>query len=117
MATHAIGLYRDDGLAAFHDPPRVIERIKQQICQLFAGNGLKITVGENKKVINYLDVTLDLNSGKHYPFMKPGNVPTYVDATSNHPPCILRRIPQSVNQRLSDISSDESAFNNAISNQ
>ena len=46
--------------------------------------------------------------------MKPGNVPTYVHAKSNHPPCILKRIPESVNQRLSDISSDESAFNNAV---
>ena len=111
---NTIGLYRDDGLAAFHDPPRVIERIKQQICQLFADNGLMITVEANKKVINYLDVTLDLNSGKHYPFMKPGNAPTYVHAKSNHPPCILKRISESVNQRLSDISSDESAFNNAV---
>ena len=92
----------------------MIERIKQQICQLFADNGLKITVEANKKVINYLDVTLDLNSGKHYPFMKPGDVPTYVLAKSNHPLCILKRIPESVNQRLSDISSDESAFKNAV---
>ena len=108
-----IDLYRYDGLAAFHDPPRVIERIKQQICQLFADNGLKITVEANKKVINHLDVTLDLNSGKHYPFLKPGNVHTSVHAKSNDPPCILKRIPESVNQRLSDISSDESAFKNA----
>ena len=41
-------------------------------------------------------------------------LPTYVHAKSNHPPCILKRIPESVNQRLSDISSDESAFNNAV---
>ena len=50
---NTIGLYRDDGHAAFHDPPRVIECIKEQICQLFADNGLKITVEANKKVINY----------------------------------------------------------------
>ena len=111
---NTIGLDRDDGLAAFHDPPRLIERIKQQICQLLVDNGLKITIEANKKVINYLDVTLDLNSGKHYPFMKPGNVPTYVHAKSNHPPCILKRIPESVNQRLSDILSDQSGFNNAV---
>jgi len=109
----AIGLYRDDGLAVFHDPPRLIECAKKKSCSLFASNGLKITIEANKKVINYLDVTLDLNSGKHHPYMKPGNTPSYVHAKSNHPPNILKRIPESVNQRLSDISSDETAFNKA----
>ncbi|KAK3754679.1 hypothetical protein QZH41_004538 [Actinostola sp. cb2023] len=109
----AIGLYRDDGLAVFHDPPRLVECAKKKICSLFASNGLKITIEANKKVINYLDVTLDLNSGKHHPYMKPGNTPSYVHAKSNHPPNILKRIPESVNQRLSDISSDETAFNKA----
>ncbi|KAK3745373.1 hypothetical protein QZH41_001401 [Actinostola sp. cb2023] len=109
----AIGLYRDDGLAVFHDPPRLIECAKRKICTLFASNGLKITIEANKKVINYLDVTLDLNSGKHHPYMKPGNTPSYVHAKSNLPPNILKRIPESVNQRLSDISSDETAFNKA----
>ena len=67
---NTIGLYRDDGLAVLHETPRTIERIKQQICQLFARNGLRITIEANKKVVNYLDVTLDLNSGKHHPFFE-----------------------------------------------
>ena len=46
-------------------------------------------------------------------YMKPGNTPLYVHAKSNHPPEILKRIPESINQRLSDISSDEREFNNA----
>ena len=61
----------------------------------------------------HLDVTLDLNTGKHYPFMKPGNVPSYVHAKSNHPPNIIKRIPENINQRLSNISSDEEVFNKA----
>ena len=101
-----IGLYRDDGLAICQGPPRTTERIKKQICKLFADKNLKITIEANKKVVNYLDVTLDLNTGKHYPFMKPGNVPSYVHAKSNHPPNIIKRIPENINQRLSNISSD-----------
>ena len=106
-----IGLYRDDGLAISQGPPRTTEHIKKQICKLFADKKLKITIEANKKVVNYLDVTLDLNTGKHYPFMKPGNVPSYVHAKSNHPPNIIKRIPENINQRLSNISSDEEVFN------
>ena len=108
-----IGLYRDDGLAVSHDTPQMVETAKKKICAVFSEKGLKITIEANKKVINYLDVTLNLNNGKHQPYMKPGNTPSYVHAKSNHPPEILKRIPESINQRLSDISSDEREFNSA----
>lgn len=91
----------------------MVETAKKKICAVFSEKGLKITIEANKKVINYLDVTLNLNNGKHQPYMKPGNTPSYVHAKSNHPPEILKRIPESINQRLSDISSDEREFNNA----
>ena len=93
--------------------PRTTERIKKQICKFFADKNLKITIEANKKVVSYLDVTLDLNTGNQYPFIKPENVPSYVHAKSNHPPSITKRIPENINQRLSNISSDEEAFNKA----
>ena len=40
-------------------------------CQIFAKNNLKITADANKKVVNFLDVTLDLNTGKFKPYSKP----------------------------------------------
>ena len=52
-----------------------------------------------------------MTNGKHYPYMKPGKIPSYVHAKSNHPPNILKQIPESVNLRLSDILSDETIFN------
>ena len=45
--------------------------------------------------------------------MKPNNTPLYVHQESNHPPNILKNIPESINRRLSTISSDETMFNNA----
>ena len=42
--------------------------------------------------------------------MKPGNVPLYVHHKSNHPPSILKNIPESINRRLSAISSDKESF-------
>jgi hypothetical protein len=55
----------------------------------------------NKTTINFLDVTL------------PNNVPRYVHNKSNHPPTILKNIPESINKRLSEISSDEESFKKA----
>lgn len=87
-----IGLYRDDDLAAFQHAPQEIERIKKELCKTFGDNDLKITIQANITVVNFLDVTLDLKSGKHWPYTIPGNVPSYVHVKSNHPPTILRNI-------------------------
>ena len=88
-----IGLYRDDGLAAFNGTPQEIEKIKKGICNVFCDNDLKITVEANTTKVNSLDVTLDLTSGKYYPYTKEGNIPLYVHTKSNHPPTILKNIP------------------------
>ena len=108
-----IGLYRDDGLAAFNGTPQEIEKIKKGICKVFCDNDLKITVEANTTKVNSLDVTLDLTSGKYYPYTKEGNIPLYVHTKSNHPPTILKNIPESINKRLSEISSDKECFDNA----
>ena len=108
-----IGLYRDDGLAAFNKSPQEIEKIKKELCKIFRENDLKITTEANKSIVNFLDVALDLQSGKHYPYTKEGNVPLYVHKKYNHPPSILKNIPDSINKRLSEISSDRECFDNA----
>ena len=76
--------------------------MKKEICKIFAQNALKTTIEANKKVVNFLGVTLDLNTGKFKPYSKPTNVPLYVHDNSNHPPNIIRNIPESINRRLSD---------------
>ena len=109
-----IGLYRDDGLAVSHKTPKEVEQQKKSICSLFHNNGLKITIEANKKVIDFLDVTLDLQKGEHRPFMKPGNKPQYIHTKSNHPPNIIKAVPEGINKRLSQISSTEEIFKKAI---
>ena len=104
------GLYRDDGLGVIKATPRKVESIKKDLCTLFNNYGLKITMEANKKIVNFLDVTLNLSTGKYQPYSKPNNVPLYVHSKSNHPPNILRNIPLSINKRLTEISSDEQAF-------
>lgn len=112
--TPNIGLYRDDGLAFSVEPPQKVERMKKQICKIFRENGLKIKIEANQKVVNFLDVTLDLKNYLFFPYMKPGNTPVYVNAKSNHPPSVIKAIPQGVNKRLCSISSSEEMFEKAI---
>ena len=45
--------------------------------------------------------------------MKPNNMLHYVNLESNHPPVLLKNIPEGVNKRLSEISSDEDEFTKA----
>ena len=106
------GLYRDDGLGVSKATPRQTDLI-EKLCTIFSKNGLRITIKVNKHTVNFLDVTLDLKNGTHGPFSKPGNIPLYVNCKSNHPPHIIQNVPSSINQRLSEISSDKESFEQA----
>ena len=75
--------------------------------------GLCITIETNLKIVNFLDITLNLNNGKVYPYRKPNDKPVYVHSLSDHPPAIINNIPDSINRRLTDISSDETIFEEA----
>ena len=56
--------------------------MKKEICEIFRQEGLSITIQANIKVVDFLDVTLDLSTGVFKPFMKPNNTPTYVNKGS-----------------------------------
>ena len=110
----SIGLYRDDGLAAFYEisGPQA-DRIRKDITKCFSEHGLKISIACNLKAVNFLDVTFNLTNGTYKPYMKPNNQPLYVNVRSNHPPSILKHLPDNINHRLSDISCNEEAFNSS----
>ena len=65
------GAYRDDLLAVSNLSPRDTENVKKKICQIFRDQGLKITIECNKKICDFLDVTLNLNDGSYQPYVKP----------------------------------------------
>ena len=89
LGAHNIGLYRDDGLAVLKDASGpTAERTRKKIIKIFQEHGLKITADTNLVETNFLDVTLNLKSGKYWPFRKPNNSPLYVHNQSNHPPII-----------------------------
>lgn len=107
-----IGLYRDDGLAVFKNisGPEA-ERIKKKFKSIFQEQDLDIVIECNQKIVNYLDVTLNLNDGKYKPYHKPESVIQYINIESNHPPSVINEIPQTIEKRLSDHSSNEEIFN------
>ena len=74
--TFSVGLYRDDGLAVLKKSTGSrAERARKDLVKIFQNLGLKITVQTNLKVVDYLDVTLDLVTGSHRPFRKPNDTP------------------------------------------
>ena len=107
------GIYRDDALGVVETTPRNAEKIRQKLVSILKDFGFKITSKANIKVVEFLDVVLDLENEKYCPFIKPGDRPKYVNANSNHPPGILKNIPLAVNKRLSAISSSKEVFDQA----
>ncbi len=61
-------------------------------------------------VVNFLDVTFDLNNGKFKPYRKPNDDPLCINRHSNHPPSIIKQLPASINKRISALSADEQTF-------
>ena len=86
------------------------DRFRKDIIKIFADLGLKIIIQTNLKVANFVDVMLNLSTEKYYPYRKPNDRPLYIHHQCNHPPNIIRNIPASISRRLTDISSDQTAF-------
>ena len=110
-----IVLYRDDGLACFENAsgPEA-ERIKKVFTKLFKNEfSLNIVSDTNLKVVNFLELTLNLLSGKYEPYNNPDNKPLYISLKSNHPPNIIKNLPESTSKRINKLSSDKTVFNNS----
>ena len=74
--------------------------------------GLKITITKNLQNFNFLDVTFDLCTG-YLPNKKPNENPIYINVNSHYPPNIIKALTESISKRISNISSDKAAFDNA----
>ena len=70
------------------------------LISLFQDNELKITVNTEKISINFLDINFCLNSESYQPYRKPIDEPLYINRSSNHPPTILFRLPQTISKRI-----------------
>ena len=91
-------------------PPQETENVKKQLCEKFIQLGLQITADANTNVTDFLDMTFDIKKKGNKPYTKLGNNLLYVNSQSNHPPHIKKPIPQSVQSKLSTISSNETIY-------
>ena len=109
---HRIRLYHDAGLACFGyiSGPQA-DRIRKHFIKIFKEDfDLSITCETNLKAVNFLDVTLNLTTGKYQPYNKPDNNPLYINILSNHPPNIIKNLPDNISKRI-NTSADETTFN------
>ena len=65
----------------------------------------------NLRIVNFLDVTLNLCKGIYEPYKKDNDTPIYIHTSSNHPLSITKQIPKSISRKLSNKSSKTDIFN------
>lgn len=63
---------------------------------------------------DFLDVKLNLETQQHRPYRKPGDIPTYINILSNHPPAIIKEVPKMVEKWISKLSSNKKIFDEEI---
>ena len=86
---------------------------KKKLCKIFKDNNLRIAVEANKKVIDFLDITLDLHTGSYKPYKKPNYTISYIHCQSNHPPLIIKNLSKGIEIRLSNNSANADIFQEA----
>ena len=106
-----VGSYRDDGLAVVQNSngPN-LERIRKKLHKCFKKENLKIEVMINMSEVNFLDVNLNIATGKIKPFREPNNSLQYIHAESNHPKKITKNLPAMIEKRLRGLSSNKELF-------
>ena len=82
-----------------------------------------LSVEANKKVTDFLDITLDLHTDSYKPYKKSNDTISYNHCQSNHPPSIIKNLPKGIEIRLSNNSANadilqEAAkpYNNVLKN-
>ena len=105
------GLYRYDGLPIIKSKSdRLQDKTRKELHKTFEQFDLKIIAEVNLNVVNFFDVTFDLNNAKHKPYRKPNDDQLYINRHSNHPPNITRQLPTAIKKRIALLSSDEQTF-------
>ena len=91
------------------------EKIKNEFQKLSRHHGLKLIIKCNLKIVDFLDVTLNLADSTYKPYHKLNDEICYKHKESNHLPSVTKLQPISIETRLSKISSNEKVFNESVS--
>ena len=97
-----VRLYRDDGLTVVKNlNGQQIDKLRKKIIRVFKNFGFKIKIKTNLIEVSFLDLTFSLIKGTFQSYKKPKNNLSYMNFFSNHPPNIIKRLPNSTNDLLS----------------
>ena len=80
-----------------------LERIKKSLQKKFKDFGLEIAAESKLKIVNYVDVTLNLNDGSFIPCDKPDDIIQYINKECNHPPNLIRKFTLGLQKSRSKI--------------
>ena len=104
-------MYRDDGLVLLRNTSKQkTDRIRKDIIEIFKNAGFKIEIKTNLYIVDFLDVAFNLLDETYTPYKKPNEQLLYVNTSSNHPPQIVKQLPISISNRLSNSSSNRQVF-------
>ena len=96
-----LALYLDDGLAIFKNVSGPDSEKDYD---------LELTIQCNRKVVNFLDVTLNFENSAYRSYLKDNNK----IIESNHSPSIIKLLPKSIELRLSQLLANEEIFKNSV---
>ena len=106
------GLYRDDSLVILRNVNgQKIDRTRKNIIKIFKDVGFSINIETNLKVVDFLDITFDLNYDIYKPYKKPNDSLLYINKKSNYPPQIINQLPRIISDKLSRNASNKEVFN------
>ena len=63
------------------------------------------------KAVNFLDVTLNLTTGKYQTYNKQDNNLLHINILSNDLPNIIKNLPSNISRRINNLSANETTFN------
>ena len=111
VSPEQMGLYCVDGLIYI---PNIngpnSSNIQKKIIRAFKFLGFKTEVSSNNRIVNFLDVTLDLSNNTYKPLIKTDQYPSYINVDLNHPKTIIKQVPKAVNFRIRNLSANEKIF-------
>ena len=102
------GWYRDDELILLRNMAnQKADQIQKDMIEIFINTGFKIEGKTNLNIIGVLDVTFHLSDGTFRSYKRPSDQLLYVNILSNHPSQIIKQLPTSISDRLSNNSSNQ----------
>ena len=86
---------------------------EETILKIYKDIGFGIDIQTNLKEADFLDIILNLQNRTYRPYKKPDDKLLYICSSSNHPPQIIKQLPNSISERLRKNSFNQEIFNTA----